>query len=273
MRTLPELECPVKSLYNTRMPAPLKIIAVLPAYNAERTLRETLNDIPPNTVDEVLLVDDASTDRTVAVARELGLTAIVHPRNRGYGGNQKTCYTEALNRGADIVLMLHPDHQYHPKYIPELLQPLRDGRADAVFGSRMLIRGGAQDGGMPTWKRLANIALTRIANAVLGLRLSEYHSGFRAYSRRYLETVPFSANSDDFVFDTEIIVQGKIAGMRFVETPIETAYFPEASQIGLRRSVVYGVSILRTLGDYLRWRAGWSRDERFSLRQVLALVR
>lgn len=245
------------------MPAHLKVIAVMPAYNAERTLRETVADIPPNTVDEVILVDDASRDQTVAVAHSLGLTTIVHPTNLGYGGNQKTCYTEALNRGADIVLMLHPDHQYHPRYIPALLQPILDHNADAVFGSRMLIPGGARRGGMPTWKRWANIVLTWIANRVLSLSLSEYHSGFRAYSRRYLETVPFAANSDDFVFDTEIIVQGKIAGMRFIETPIETAYFPEASQIGLRRSVIYGVSILRTLADYLRWRAGWSHDARF----------
>lgn len=245
------------------MPAHLKVIAVLPAYNAERTLRETVADIPPNTVDEVILIDDASRDQTVAVAHSLGLPTIVHPTNLGYGGNQKTCYTEALSRGADIVLMLHPDHQYHPRYIPALLRPILDHNADAVFGSRMLISGGARRGGMPAWKRIANTALTWIANRVLNLDLSEYHSGFRAYSRRYLETVPFAANSDDFVFDTEIIVQGKIAGMRFVETPIETAYFPEASQIGLQRSVVYGVSILRTLADYLRWRAGWSHDTRF----------
>jgi glycosyltransferase involved in cell wall biosynthesis len=245
------------------MPAKLKIIAVLPAYNAERTLQATLDDIPPNVIDEILLVDDASRDRTVEVARQLGLDPIIHPVNRGYGGNQKTCYSEALKRGADIVLMLHPDHQYHPKYIPAVLQPLVEGRADAVFGSRMLIPGGARRGGMPTWKRLANVMLTWIANRVLGLGLSEYHSGFRAYTRRYLETVNLLANSDDFVFDTEIIVQGKVAGMRFLETPIETAYFPEASQIGLRRSITYGVGILRTLAAYLRWRARLSRDARF----------
>ena len=199
---------------------PLKV-TVLPAYNAERTLRETVDDIPPNTVDEIILVDDASRDQTVTLARSMGLTTIVHEKNLGYGGNQKTCYAEALNHGADIVLMLHPDHQYHPRYIPALLQPLIDQRADAVFGSRMLIPGGARRGGMPAWKRLANTTLTWIANRVLRLRLSEYHSGFRAYSRHFLETVNLNANSDDFVFDTEIIVQGKIAGMRFLETPLK----------------------------------------------------
>src|SRR3954470_13665479 len=190
-----------------------RVIAVMPAYNAERTLAATLADMPAGCVDEVLLVDDGSTDRTVAVARDMGLTVIAHPKNRGYGGNQKTCYREALARGADIAVMVHPDHQYDPAYVPELIAPILRGEADAVFGSRML-GGRPMEGGMPKWKYLANLFLTMLANATFYVFLSEYHSGLRAYSRRYLETVNLESNSDDFVFDTEIIAQGVAKGMR-----------------------------------------------------------
>ena len=223
-----------------------KVIVVMPAYNAEKTLERTLDDVPRDWVDEIILVDDASRDGTVALARKLGLRVLVHPFNRGYGGNQKTCYTEALKRGGEIMVMVHPDHQYDPTVIPQLVQPLLDGRCDAVFGSRML-GGKPLEGGMPKWKYLANVFLTAVENAVFYMYLTEYHSGLRAYTRRYLEAVNFQANSDDFVFDSEIIAQGVIHGMRIKEIPIETRYFEEASRIGFGRSVVYGLSILLTL--------------------------
>jgi glycosyltransferase involved in cell wall biosynthesis len=224
----------------------LKVVVVMPAYNAERTLVRTLRDIPRRWVDEIILVDDASWDGTVVLARQLGLRVLVHDRNRGYGGNQKTCYTEALKRGGQIMIMVHPDHQYDPTVIPQLVKPLLKGECDAVFGSRML-GGRPLEGGMPKWKYFANIFLTAVENAVFYMYLTEYHSGLRAYSRRYLETVNFLANSDDFVFDSEIIAQGVLHGMRIKEIPIETRYFAEASRIGFGRSVVYGLSILLTL--------------------------
>lgn len=223
-----------------------KVMVIMPAYNAEKTLQRTLDDISMDWVDDILLVDDCSRDGTVELARQLGLQVIVHPQNRGYGGNQKTCYTEALKQGAEIVVMIHPDHQYDPTVIPELIQPILDGRCDAVFGSRML-GGHPMEGGMPKWKYLANIFLTAVENATFYMYLTEYHSGLRAYSRKYLETVSFMANSDDFVFDSEIIAQGVLHGMRIREIPIETRYFQEASQIGMGRSIVYGLSILKTL--------------------------
>ena len=218
----------------------------MPAYNAEKTLDRTFRDLPAEWVDDIVLVDDGSRDRTVEIARALGLHTIVHPRNRGYGGNQKTCYREALARGADVVVMVHPDHQYDPAYIPELVKPLLSGECDAVFGSRML-GGRPIEGGMPKWKYLANLFLTAVANATFYIYLSEYHSGLRAYNRRYLETVDLEANSDDFVFDTEIIAQGIWKGMRIREIPISTRYFEEASQIGFGRSVRYGFAVLAVL--------------------------
>jgi glycosyltransferase involved in cell wall biosynthesis len=178
---------------------------VLPAYNAVRTLERTLTDIPRAAVDEILLVDDASTDGTADLARKLGIKVVVHPRNQGYGGNQKTCYRTALEIGADIVVMVHPDYQYDPTVIPDLIAPIQKGAADAVFGSRMM-KHGALEGGMPLWKHNANILLTALENVVLGTYLTEFHSGFRAYSARYLNHVAFERNSDGFVFDTEIIV-------------------------------------------------------------------
>lgn len=227
-----------------------KIIAILPAYNAEKTLERTLDDIPKDWVDDIILVDDASKDDTVSLAKSLGLRTIVHEKNRGYGGNQKTCYRAALKEGADIVIMIHPDHQYDPTVISELLEPIIEGRADAVFGSRMIKRKNALAGGMPYWKFVANIVLTWVENLAFGTKLTEYHSGFRAYSKKLLTQVPFEKNSDDFVFDTEIIVQIKIAGLRILEVPIRTRYFEEASSIGLKRSIQYGVAILRVIGRY-----------------------
>jgi glycosyltransferase involved in cell wall biosynthesis len=223
-----------------------KIVIVLPAYNAEQTLARTLAEIPSEYRQHIILVDDASTDNTVEVARKAGLTVFVHPKNRGYGGNQKTCYTEALKMGADIVVMLHPDHQYDAAVIPDLVCPILDGRADAVFGSRML-GGRPMEGGMPWWKYIANIFLTAFANVVFLRYLTEIHSGFRAYSRKYLETVRFLENSDDFIFDTQIIAQGMMCNLTFQEVPIVTRYFPEASSINFKRSMVYGFGILGVL--------------------------
>jgi glycosyltransferase involved in cell wall biosynthesis len=240
-----------------------KVIVVMPAFNAEKTLERTLDDIPRDWVDEIILVDDVSRDGTVALARKLGLTVFVHEKNRGYGANQKTCYAEALKRGGDIMVMVHPDHQYDPTVLPGLVQPILDGACDAVFGSRML-GGRPLEGGMPKWKYLANIFLTAVENATFYMYLTEYHSGLRAYSRRYLEAVNFEADSDDFVFDSEIIAQGVLGGMRIREIPIETRYFPEASQIGLVRSIVYGLSILKTLVKFKLHKKGWARFAMFS---------
>ena len=227
-------------------PRTKKVVVVLPAYNAEKTLVATYDDIPKDWVDEILLVDDRSRDRTVEVARELGIRTIVHPVNRGYGGNQKTCYRTAMELGGDIMVMVHPDHQYDPTIIPQLVAPLLAGECDAVFGSRML-GGRPIEGGMPKWKYFANLFLTMIENATFYVFLSEYHSGFRAYSRRFLQTVNLEANSDDFVFDTEIIAQGVAHRMLIREVPIQTLYFPEASQIGFWRSIRYGLGILKTM--------------------------
>jgi glycosyltransferase involved in cell wall biosynthesis len=240
-----------------------KIVVVMPAYNAEKTLVRTLDDIDRSWVDEIILVDDCSCDGTVDLARRLGLNVFVHEKNTGYGGNQKTCYTRAMQIGAEIMVMVHPDHQYDPRVIPHLVQPLLDGTCDAVFGSRML-GGRPLEGGMPKWKYLANIFLTAVENAAFYMYLTEYHSGLRAYSRRYLERINFMANSDDFVFDSEIIAQGVLHGMRIREIPIETRYFSEASQIGLRRSIVYGLAILKTLVKYKMHKKGLKRFAMFS---------
>ena len=218
----------------------------MPAYNAEKTLARTYADIPRESVDDIILVDDRSRDGTVEEARRLGLHVVEHDRNRGYGANQKTCYRTALERGADIVVMVHPDHQYDPSVIPHLIEPLLRGSCDAVFGSRML-GGRPIQGGMPKWKYLGNIFLTAIENATFLIYLTEYHSGFRAYSRRYLESVALEANSDGFVFDTEIIAQGMARGLTIREIPIETRYFDEASQIAFGPSVRYGLAILKTM--------------------------
>ena len=223
-----------------------KLVVVMPAYNAERTLERTLADIPREWVDEIILVDDASRDGTVALARRLGLKVVVHDRNRGYGANQKTCYREALAEGADVVVMIHPDHQYDPRVLPELVEPILAGESDAVFGSRML-GGRTLEGGMPRWKYYANVFLTACANVAFLRYFTEIHSGLRAYSSGYLRSVALESNSNDFIFDTEIIAQGIARKMRFREIPIETRYFDEASQINFRRSLRYGLSILWVL--------------------------
>jgi len=240
-----------------------KVVVVMPAYNAEKTLEKTLDDIPRDCIDDIILTDDASQDNTVELAKKLGLKVFVHEANRGYGGNQKTCYTEALKLGSDIMIMVHPDHQYDPTVIPQLIEPLLNGECDAVFGSRML-GGRPLEGGMPKWKYLANIFLTAVENATFYMYLTEYHSGLRAYSRKYLETVKFELNSDDFVFDSEIIAQGVIHNMRIREIPIQTRYFSGASQIGLGRSIVYGFSILKTLIKFKLHKKGIKRFKMFA---------
>ncbi len=243
--------------------APPKVIIVMPAYCAARTLQRTLDEIPIEFRKDIILVDDASTDNTVEIAQNLGLKVIRHPQNRGYGGNQKTCYRQALADGADIVIMVHPDHQYDARVIPDLILPIIEGRADAVFGSRML-GGRPMEGGMPVWKYNANIFLTALANFVFQRYLTEIHSGFRSYSRKYLEMVRFEENSDDFVFDTEIIAQGMACDLFFTEVPISTRYFAEASSINFRRSVVYGLSILGVLFRYSLQRAKIARFQQFT---------
>ena len=239
-----------------------KVIVVMPAYNAEKTLERTLDDIPRDWVDEIILVDDGSRDRTVEIGRGLGLRVFVHEKNKGYGGNQKTCYSEALKLGGDIMVMVHPDHQYDPTVMPQLITPLLNNECDAVFGSRML-GGRPLEGGMPKWKYLGNIFLTALENAAFYMYLTEYHSGLRAYSRRYLETVKFELNSDDFVFDSEIIAQGVTHKMRIREIPITTRYFEEASKIGFLRSVVYGLSIIKTLVKFKLHKKGIIRSAQF----------
>lgn len=226
-----------------------KIFIVLPAYNAEKTLVRTLHEIPPEFHENIILVDDASTDDTVKLAKSLGLQVVEHKKNLGYGGNQKTCYKTALEMGADIVVMVHPDHQYDARIIPELICPIINGQADAVFGSRML-GGRPLENGMPKYKYYANILLTAVANIIFKRYLTEIHSGFRAYSRKYLETIQFEKNSNDFVFDTEIIAQGMANNLFFQEVPIETRYFPEASSINFQRSVIYGFGVLWELIKY-----------------------
>jgi len=235
----------------------------MPAYNAAKTLERTLEDIPHDYIDGIILTDDASKDDTVEIAKKLGLKVFVHEVNKGYGANQKTCYREALKLGADIMIMVHPDHQYDPTVIPQLIEPLINGECDAVFGSRML-GGRPLEGGMPKWKYLANIFLTAVENAAFYMYLTEYHSGLRAYSRKYLETVNYELNSDGFVFDSEIIAQGVIHNMRIQEIPIQTRYFPEASQIGFGRSIVYGMSILKMLIKFKLHKKGIKRFEMFT---------
>lgn len=254
-----------------------RVVVVMPAYNAARTLERTYHDIPPGVVDQVILVDDVSQDETVEVARRLELQVVVHVQNRGYGGNQKTCYLEALRAEADIVVMLHPDYQYDSTRIPELIAPLIAGEYDMMLGSRLLRtdrRSGnpALEGGMPLWKYVSNRFLTICENLVLRQHLSECHTGFRAYSRHVLETVPFLLNSDDFVFDTEMIVQAVAFGFRIGEIAVPTRYFEEASSVNFQRSVVYGLATLNVLQRYLLHRAGMRTYPQFcrQLRDVIS---
>jgi len=227
------------------------IVIVMPAYNAALTVAETKASIPEGFATKVILVDDKSRDDTVPVARELGVEVIPHPHNVGYGGNQKTCYMAALREGADVVVMLHPDGQYDPAILPAMVQPILDGEAEMTLGSRFLQPGGPSAGGMPKYKILANRLLTTFENYILGTHYSELHTGYRAYSRKFLETVPFLRNSNDFVFDSQVIAQSVAFEMPVKEVPVQTKYFPEASSTTLRQSVVYGC---KTLAVMLRYR-------------------
>ena len=240
-----------------------KIIAVMPAYNAAATLEKTYRDIPPGSVDEVIVVDDASRDETVLIARSLGLTVIEHPENRGYGANQKTCYGEALRRGADIVVMIHPDYQYDSRLTPLLTGFIEAGVCDVVLGSRIRTRQEALDCGMPVYKYFANRLLTLVENLCLGQNLGEFHSGFRAYSRQVLDTIPYHANSDDFVFDSQFLIQAVHFGFRIGDVPVPVRYMAEASSINWHRSLTYGVQTLTTLGLYLLVRASVCRSPLF----------
>ncbi len=233
-------------------PAPRKhkIIAVLPAYNAAKTLAATVADFPAGCVDEILLVDDCSKDDTAKLAREMGLTVIVHEKNTGYGGNQKTCYRYCLQRGADIVVMIHPDYQYDSRVIPHAVGMIELGICDVVLGNRVRSRREALKCGMPWWKYVSNRGLTMFENVALGQNLGEFHSGFRAYRRSVLETIPFENNSDDFVFDTQFLVQAVHFGFRLGDIPVPVRYFDEASQINFRRSAKYGLQTLSTVGKY-----------------------
>jgi glycosyltransferase involved in cell wall biosynthesis len=240
-----------------------RVVIVMPAYNAARTLEDTFRAIPEGYYDEIVVVDDHSRDETTALAQRLNLKAIRHPHNVGYGGNQKTCYMEALRDGADIVVMLHPDGQYDPKIIPEMIRPIAEKRADMVLGSRMMLPGGAAQGGMPLWKQVANRFLTTVENLAMRRKFSECHTGYRAYSRQFLETVPFLRNSNNFVFDTEVIFQAVAFGLPVAEVPISTRYFAEASSVGFRSGVVYGLGTLKTALRYVLHRSGLLRSEKF----------
>lgn len=240
-----------------------RVVVVMPAYNAARTVGGTYERIPVGVADEVILVDDASVDDTPAVARALNLRVIIHPKNMGYGANQQTCYDAALESGADIVVMLHPDGQYDPTMVPAMIEPIARGEADIVLGSRMLDPAAALAGGMPRWKWYANRFLTATENRVLGLRLAEYHTGYRAYSRKFLETIPYRLNSPGFVFDTEVLVQAAHFRQRIVEVPVKTVYAPDSSSIGFNASVEYGLRTLVTLGKLSLHRSGLRRSPLF----------
>ena len=241
----------------------LRVCVVMPAYNAEKTLRRTVLEIDRAVADDLILVDDGSKDGTVAVARDLGLHVVVHEKNRGYGGNQKTCYAEALKRGADIVVMLHPDYQYSPKLLPAMAGMIASGHFDAVLGSRIL-GVGALAGGMPLWKYLANRFLTATENTLIGYKLAEYHTGYRAFSRRLLETLPLEENSDDFVFDNQMLAQAIWFGFHIGEISCPARYFPEASSINFRRSMKYGFGVLGTALEYRAARMGFASSQRFA---------
>jgi glycosyltransferase involved in cell wall biosynthesis len=239
-----------------------RVVVVMPAYNAAKTLQETFYRIPP-TVDQVILVDDHSDDQTVAVAASLGLKVVSHPHNVGYGGNQKTCYMEALRDGAQVVVMLHPDGQYDPELIGDMVRPIAEGRADMVLGSRFLIPGGPHTAGMPRWKIAGNRMLTGLQNFAMGSRFSECHTGYRAYSAEFLRRIPFLRNSNDFVFDTQVIAQALAFRQRIVEVPARTRYFNDASSVDFAGSVRYGVKTLWTMAVFLGWRLGFVRSRLF----------
>jgi glycosyltransferase involved in cell wall biosynthesis len=243
-----------------------RVMAVMPAYNAARTLEQTIADIPTGSVDEILLVDDCSRDDTVNVAERLGIRVIRHDQNRGYGGNQKTCYRTALETDAEVIVMIHPDYQYDSRVIPHLVGFIELGICDVMLGSRIRTRREALDGGMPAWKYVANRGLTIFENVALGQNLGDFHSGLRAYRREVLETIPFQNNSDDFVFDTQFLAQCVHFGFKLGDVPVPVRYFKEASSINFRRSVRYGISTLVTMGQFWAHRLGFARVPLFEKR-------
>lgn len=232
-----------------------KIVVVMPAFNAAQTLEQTFNELPHDVVDGVILTDDGSSDRTVEIARKLGISTLRHEQNLGYGANQKTCYSAALSSGADIVVMLHPDYQYSPKLVTAMASMIVSGHFDAVLGSRILGKG-AMIGGMPAYKYVANRALTLTQNFLLDVKLSEFHTGFRAWSRPLLERLPLMSCSDDFVFDNQMLAQAIYFGFQVGEISCPTRYFPEASTINFRRSVTYGLGVLKTSAQFRLCRLG-----------------
>lgn len=243
-------------------PTRAKIVVVMPAFNAAKTLRMTYSDLPRDVVDSVILVDDGSSDDTVTIARELGLEVFIHNRNYGYGANQKTCYREALRSGADIVVMVHPDYQYDPKLVPDVIQPIQEGQADVVLGSRLMGINPVKQG-MPWWKFIANRFLTEIENLSFGLRMSEYHTGYRAFRREALEAVNLETNSDRFIFDQEILAQMVELKFRITEVPVPTRYFAEASSASFWQSTRYGLEILGLLSRLWLHRTGIWRHRQF----------
>jgi len=240
-----------------------RIAVVMPAYNAALTLERTLAEIDRQVVDEIILVDDASGDDTVKVARRLGLRTLVHDHNLGYGGNQKTCYTEALRVGADVVVMLHPDYQYSPRLVPAMASMIAVGQFDVVLGSRIL-SGGAIDGGMPAYKYASNRVLTAVENLITGAKLSEYHTGYRAFSRKVLEELPLEENSDDFVFDAQMLAQCIYFGFRVGEVSCPARYEPDSSSINFKRSVIYGLGVLGVTAQFRLSRWGFLKTPVFA---------
>ncbi|MGA2589831.1 MAG: glycosyltransferase family 2 protein [Bryobacteraceae bacterium] len=244
------------------MTAKSKVVVVMPAYNAAKTLHMTYADLPREMVDLVILVDDGSSDETIQIARDMGLELFVHDRNYGYGANQKTCYREALKAGADIVVMVHPDYQYDPTLLPEIIRPIQEDRADVVLGSRLMGTSPMAQG-MPWWKYVSNRFLTWLENLTFGLKLSEYHTGYRAFRRDVLESVNLETNSDQFIFDQEILAQIVALRMRITEVPVPTRYFKQASSASFFQSTIYGLSILLLLTRYLVYRFGWGYHKQF----------
>ncbi len=235
----------------------------MPAYNAEKTVKATYNDLPKDLISEVILVDDASSDKTIEKARKLGITVYRHKENKGYGGNQKTCYDQTLRRNPDVVVMVHPDYQYDAKLVGVLCEPLVNGRVDIMLGSRIQTRTQVLAGGMPLWKYFANRSLTLFENLAMGLNLSEYHTGFRAYSAEVLKTIPYKKFSNDFIFDQQILISALSYGFNISEIPVPCKYFPEASSINFVRSTKYGLLTLFTVTSYLAHALGITRSSIF----------
>ncbi len=241
-----------------------KVIAVMPAYNAELTLEKTFRDFPRGSVDEIILTDDCSSDRTVEIAKSLGITVLCHGGNKGYGANQKTCYDAALEKGADAVIMIHPDYQYDSRLIPYALGFLSAGVCDVIIGSRVRTRRETLESGMPLYKYISNRFLTIIENVILGQNLGDFHSGFRAYTRKVLETIPYKENSNDFVFDTEFLAQAVFFGFKIGDVPIPCRYFEEASSINFLKSVKYGLQTLLVMEKYIIQKIGLINFKIFS---------